>query len=167
MCGLGLTRPGNGTGEGRPKAIRTLSRLRPKLTIPSRLSVPSFGGSGRTSVGSPIDPSKTPALGVLRVQVLAARNLAAKDRNGMSDPYVQLRTGDQRVASEVVKASLNPIWGDLPDGVKFHGDGHSRKPVIVDTPVYQDHIDRQRIEVVAWDKDRFSAKCAALSFWTV
>jgi hypothetical protein len=92
-----------------------------------------------------------------------------------SDPFFRLRAGDLRVDSDVVKASLNPIWGELPDGVYFHQkDGYARKPVQVELPVFGSHVDKQRIELVlcvatalwpnslisyhSWDKDRLTKK---------
>ena len=66
-----------------------------------------------------------------------------------SDPFFRLRAGDMRVNSEVVKASLNPVWGDLPDGISSHSkDGFSRKPVQIEVPVFASHVDKQRIELV-------------------
>ena len=127
----------------RPAPARGLSRLRPKMPARLTTAFSYHGGSGRTSIGSPLESDGV--VGVLRVQVLAARGLAAKDRNGRSDPYVVVRIGDQRVVSDVVRASLNPRWGDLPSGVSFNADGHSSKAVSIEVPVH--HIERQRLEV--------------------
>ncbi|THW57300.1 hypothetical protein D6D25_03034 [Aureobasidium pullulans] len=54
---------------------------------------------------------------VLRVQVLEGRNLAPKDKNGTSDPYLVITLGDAREATSVIDKTLNPKWNqtfDLP-----------------------------------------------------
>ncbi|OBW67890.1 MAG: Long-chain fatty alcohol dehydrogenase [Aureobasidium pullulans] len=54
---------------------------------------------------------------VLRVQVLEGRNLAPKDKNGTSDPYLVITLGDAREATSVIDKTLNPKWHqtfDLP-----------------------------------------------------
>ncbi|KAL2916625.1 phosphatidylserine decarboxylase [Polyrhizophydium stewartii] len=46
----------------------------------------------------------------LKVKVICARSLLAKDRNGTSDPYVVVRLGDQQQKTHVVNRNLNPVW---------------------------------------------------------
>ncbi|PKA51802.1 C2 and GRAM domain-containing protein [Apostasia shenzhenica] len=48
----------------------------------------------------------------LFVHVIEARCLPAMDLNGLSDPYVRLQLGKQRVKTRVVKKSLNPWWDE-------------------------------------------------------
>ncbi|KAF6153823.1 hypothetical protein GIB67_001056 [Kingdonia uniflora] len=48
----------------------------------------------------------------LLVRVVEARNLRAMDLNGLSDPYVRLQLGKQRMKTKVVKKNLNPWWGE-------------------------------------------------------
>lgn len=48
----------------------------------------------------------------LSVHVIEARNLQAMDLNGLSDPYVRLQLGRQRLKSKVIKKSLSPFWDE-------------------------------------------------------
>lgn len=78
----------------KPSFLGKLSR--PRVNIPrSRLP---FRQAARTRADllKPLDPSQ-PALGLLVVQVLAARDLVARDKNGTSDPFVCVRWGTARV----------------------------------------------------------------------
>lgn len=73
---------------------------------------------------------------VLRARVLKGRNLAAKDRNGTSDPYLILSLGDAKEATPTINKTLDPEWNQTLD---FPLSGRV-------SPL---------IEVVCWDKDRF------------
>ena len=82
-------------------------------------------------------PSEGKATGlVLRVQVLKGRGLAAKDKNGTSDPYLVLTLGDAKEATSVVSKTLNPEWNQT---YEF--------PIVT--------ADSALLEVICWDKDRF------------
>ncbi|THW09129.1 hypothetical protein D6C93_03119 [Aureobasidium pullulans] len=74
---------------------------------------------------------------VLRVQVLEGRNLAPKDKNGTSDPYLVITLGDAREATSVIDKTLNPKWNQT-----------------FDLPI--SGISSLLLEGVCWDKDRFS-----------
>ncbi|KAG9250201.1 putative phosphatidylserine decarboxylase [Emericellopsis atlantica] len=73
---------------------------------------------------------------VLKVDILKGRNLAAKDRNGSSDPYLVLTLGDRRAVTHTVPKSLNPEWN-----------------VVEELPLTS--INSLLLDVVCWDKDRF------------
>ncbi|KAF4554881.1 Phosphatidylserine decarboxylase-like protein 3 [Elsinoe fawcettii] len=80
--------------------------------------------------------AEKPAILTLHVGVLKARNLAPKDKSGLSDPYLVINLGDAREASSVVPKTLNPEWNQT-----------------FNLPV--SGIDSLLLEVVCWDKDRF------------
>ncbi|KAJ3357877.1 hypothetical protein GGF32_000826 [Allomyces javanicus] len=48
----------------------------------------------------------------LRVHVVEARNLAAKDANGFSDPFVILEFGKAKARTTVQYKNLNPVWDE-------------------------------------------------------
>ncbi|KAL6879494.1 putative phosphatidylserine decarboxylase [Trichoderma longibrachiatum] len=72
----------------------------------------------------------------LRVAILRARNLAAKDRSGTSDPYLVVTLGDARVVTHSVPKTLNPEWN-----------------VIEELPISS--VQSLVVGVICWDKDRF------------
>lgn len=73
---------------------------------------------------------------MLKIVVIKARNLAAKDRSGTSDPYVVVTLGDSKNATQSVPKTLNPEWN-----------------VTIQMPVTNTNC--LLLDVVCWDKDRF------------
>jgi hypothetical protein len=57
-------------------------------------------------------PPKGDSEGSLTVLVKKARNLAVKDANGFSDPYVKLQLGGHKKKTKVVKKNLSPSWDE-------------------------------------------------------
>ncbi|KMU88292.1 hypothetical protein CIHG_06090 [Coccidioides immitis H538.4] len=81
---------------------------------------------------TPVNPDSRPL--ILITSVICGRNLAAKDRNGTSDPYLVVTLGDSRQSTPTISKTLNPEWNvsfELP---------------VVGVPL---------LECVCWDKDRF------------
>ncbi|KAI9838403.1 MAG: hypothetical protein M1819_005672 [Sarea resinae] len=105
--------------------------------IPNRLK--SSSGSNlpsRTSSPKPAMADLNKNGLVLRTSVLKARNLAAADRSGSSDPYLVVTLGDARQATQAISKTLNPEWN-----VRF------------DLPIIG--LQSVLLECVCWDKDRF------------
>lgn len=73
---------------------------------------------------------------VLKILVIQARNLAGKDKNGLSDPYLTLTLGDSRHSTHSITKTLNPSWNVLI------------QMSIPDT-------NGLTLNCVCWDKDRF------------
>ncbi|KAI1311878.1 hypothetical protein EDD11_003316 [Mortierella claussenii] len=46
----------------------------------------------------------------MRILISKGKDLAAKDMNGFSDPYVKVTIGGHRFTTKVVRKSLNPVW---------------------------------------------------------
>lgn len=134
---------------GQQKRPTSLKRL---TGLPKGLKLNLKKGSNRAI--RPSDPMAAP-LGLLCVRVIAARNLTSKDRNGKSDPWLLIKVGDCRKESDVVKASLNPVWGQ-PDGISksaLASDGSTDREAFVVAPVWTDTLSAIRIEIILWDKD--------------
>ncbi|XP_062322229.1 extended synaptotagmin-1 isoform X1 [Osmerus eperlanus] len=77
---------------------------------------------------TPLPPHTTPgprfgAEGVLRIHLLEAQNLVAKDNlmggmvKGKSDPYVEIHIGDANFKSHVIKENLNPTWNEMYEAI--------------------------------------------------
>lgn len=89
------------------------------------------------SKGDRVSPSRDPGNGLaLKVVIMKARDLAAKDRSGTSDPYLVLNLGDTRVVTHTVPKTLNPEWN-----------------AIEEFPV--NSVQSLILDVTCWDKDRF------------
>ncbi|KAI1476777.1 phosphatidylserine decarboxylase-domain-containing protein [Daldinia eschscholtzii] len=73
---------------------------------------------------------------VLKIVVLRARNLAAKDRGGTSDPYLQLTCGETKFLTHHVPKTLNPEWN-----------------VVCTVPITG--VENLLLDCICWDKDRF------------
>ncbi|OJD15133.1 phosphatidylserine decarboxylase [Emergomyces pasteurianus Ep9510] len=95
--------------------------------------------SGATTPSVELSPSLTPSGPdskplILKATVISGRNLAPKDRNGLSDPYLVVSLGEARQSTPTISKTLNPEWNvafDLP---------------ILGVPL---------LECICWDKDRF------------
>lgn len=73
---------------------------------------------------------------LINVVILRARNLAAKDRGGTSDPYLVLSLGEAKHITHAVNKSLNPEWNEQ-----------------CELPVTG--VSSLLLDVCCWDKDRF------------
>ncbi|POS82965.1 hypothetical protein EPUL_004974 [Erysiphe pulchra] len=72
----------------------------------------------------------------LKILVIQARNLAGKDKNGLSDPYLTLTLGDSRHSTHSIAKTLNPSWN-----------------VLIQMPIPD--TNGLILNCVCWDKDRF------------
>ncbi|KAI4764089.1 hypothetical protein E4T52_01065 [Aureobasidium sp. EXF-3400] len=121
----------------RPRLSPHLSLHRFKSTNSVKSAADSQTNSRATSPKRKTDEQAGHLNLVLRVQVLEGRNLAPKDKNGTSDPYLVITLGDAREATSVIDKTLNPKWNQT-----------------FNLPV--SGISSLLLEAVCWDKDRFS-----------
>ncbi|KAK2745327.1 hypothetical protein FQN55_006232 [Onygenales sp. PD_40] len=110
-----------------------------RISLPRRVGSHLSSRGGTTPPASEDNPNpmtmgpETKPL-VLKVTVISGRNLAPKDRNGFSDPYLVVSLGEARQSTPSISKTLNPEWKvsfDLP---------------ILGVPL---------LECICWDKDRF------------
>ncbi|KAJ7198252.1 phosphatidylserine decarboxylase-domain-containing protein [Mycena pura] len=98
--------------------------------------------NGRTAVGRNTllpRPGEQPIV-FLRLQVLGANDLLAKDRNGCSDPFVVVSLQRTRHQTPVAKKTINPVY--------------TAKDATWDFPIYLSIADKLGVvELVLWDKD--------------
>ncbi|KAL9006837.1 MAG: hypothetical protein Q9188_000448 [Gyalolechia gomerana] len=110
-----------------------------RMSLPSRLKSHTGKNGGESQDASrSSSPMRSATEGkglLLRTTVLRARNLAAKDRNGTSDPFLVVTLGDAKESTPIISKSLNPEWN-----------------VSFDLPV--NGIQSLLLEAVCWDKDR-------------
>ncbi|EXJ96044.1 phosphatidylserine decarboxylase [Capronia coronata CBS 617.96] len=71
---------------------------------------------------------------ILKVYVIKARNLAAKDKSGTSDPYLVVTLGTAKQSTPSIPKTLNPEW-----------------KICFDMPLTGVPL----LECICWDKDRF------------
>ncbi|KAJ7243915.1 phosphatidylserine decarboxylase-domain-containing protein [Mycena haematopus] len=106
------------------------------------LKLPFHGRAGTTASGR---NAFTPRQGeqpivFLRVQVLGGNNLLAKDRNGLSDPFVVASLLHTRHQTAVARKTVNPVYAP--------------KDATWDFPIYLSVADKLGVvELVVWDKD--------------
>ncbi|KAI5462682.1 phosphatidylserine decarboxylase-domain-containing protein [Mariannaea sp. PMI_226] len=118
--------------------------------IPTRLKSSSSPSSSSSSTihnsrtNSPMrsskadsSPSRDAGNGLaLKVDIIKARNLAAKDRSGTSDPFLVLSLGDARITTHTEPKTLNPEWN-------------------VSEVIRITSVQNLVLDVICWDKDRF------------
>ncbi|KAI4209921.1 MAG: hypothetical protein LQ351_007207 [Letrouitia transgressa] len=106
--------------------------------LPARLK--SSNGKPGDSLNGSRSTSPMPSAGdhrglLLKTTVLRARNLAAKDKSGTSDPFLVVTLGDAKQSTPTIPKTLNPEWN-----------------VSFDLPIVG--IQSLLLEAVCWDKDR-------------
>ncbi|GAN07802.1 hypothetical protein MAM1_0176d07306 [Mucor ambiguus] len=47
---------------------------------------------------------------IIRIGILNAKNLAAADKTGFSDPYVVMRVNHKKYKTKAIKQTLDPVW---------------------------------------------------------
>lgn len=111
------------------------------IVIPNRVFSDIAESSGLVPEGEKprmVDYMSPRPVGVLRLEVLKARDLRAADMLGTSDPYVVLRVGAGEYQTKTIHKTLNPDWGE------FQGQDF----IVYDL--------EQQVFIEVWDEDKFS-----------
>ncbi|XP_032422919.1 extended synaptotagmin-3 isoform X1 [Xiphophorus hellerii] len=105
------------------------------LVLPNRMCIPLIDQLKVDQMRFPLPR------GVVRVHVLEARDLVAKDTymmgmvKGKSDPYVTLRVGNRLFKTKTIKENLHPKWNEVYEFVIHEAPG-------------------QELEIELYDEDR-------------
>ncbi|KAG1925809.1 extended synaptotagmin-2, partial [Pimephales promelas] len=91
------------------------------VSVPEEEEFPEVTEVSSSDDLRPLHTSPDPCFGtegVLRLHLLEAQDLVAKDKmggmmKGKSDPYVKIHIGDTTFKSHVIKENLNPTWNEM------------------------------------------------------
>ncbi|CDR45926.1 RHTO0S11e06370g1_1 [Rhodotorula toruloides] len=136
--------------------VRHLARI-PRVAAagPRRLKQLGSRSQRRDALFRPLEEGAEP-LGTFVVRVHAGRDLVAKDKNGLSDPYLVMRFGPHRVTSPIVPKTLNPVWGAGGETGSLEGVGGEAK---LELKLFDClALGYERIEIVCYDKDRLGSE---------
>ena len=81
--------------------------------------------------------------GILKILAASASGLAAADKNGLADPYVQVKRGKVTKKTKVIMKTLSPVWEESLD----FNTGKLKKPVSLRTVI------AEGLKVDIMDKD--------------
>ncbi|KAM9364355.1 extended synaptotagmin-3 [Pholidichthys leucotaenia] len=102
------------------------------MVLPNRMCIPLIDQVKVDQMRFPLPR------GVVRVHLLEARKLVAKDTymlgmvKGKSDPYAKLRVGDKTFQSKTVKENLDPKWNEVHEFVVHEAPGQELEVEIFD-----------------------------------
>uniref|UniRef100_A0A7N8X1J7 Extended synaptotagmin-like protein 1b n=1 Tax=Mastacembelus armatus TaxID=205130 RepID=A0A7N8X1J7_9TELE len=121
------------------------------LVLPNRLVVPLVPGLHVAQLRSPLPR------GVVRIHLLEAQNLAAKDNYvkgvmaGLSDPYAILRVGPQTFTSKHIDNTDSPKWGEMYEVIVHEVPGQELEVEVYDKdPDQDDFLGRYMMHSTCW-----------------
>lgn len=103
------------TDDGDPDhktSVTLLAEGQSRLSASALSALDSSSDDTLSRRDSAVNPSvRAQQHGTLVIHIKRAQNLVAKDRNGLSDPYVVIAVhGKRRFRSAIKYATLNPVW---------------------------------------------------------
>ncbi|KAM9709258.1 extended synaptotagmin-3 isoform 2-T2 [Menidia menidia] len=108
------------------------------MVLPNRMCIPLIDQVKVDQMRFPLPR------GVVRVHVLEARNLLAKDtymmglKKGKSDPYVLLRVGNKQFKSKTIQNTLAPKWNEVYEFVVHEAPGQELEMDLFDEDTDKD-----------------------------
>lgn len=76
----------------------------------------------------------------MNILLIEARNLPAKDSNGLADPYVRFKLGNEKYKSKVVYKNLNPEYNEQFDLHTFPNQSKILEILVYDNNSFQDEF---------------------------
>ncbi|MCJ8729287.1 hypothetical protein PDJAM_G00104430 [Pangasius djambal] len=108
--------------------------------------------------------------GVLRIHLLEAQNLIAKDNlmggmvKGKSDPYVKINIGNSTFKSHVIKENLNPTWNEMYELVLASESASEVRVEVFDKDIDKDDVlGRFQISLSEITEAQYIDKCFTLN----
>ncbi|CAL1606166.1 unnamed protein product [Knipowitschia caucasica] len=118
------------------------------LVLPNRLTIPLVSNLHVAQLRSPLPR------GVVRIHLLEAENLTAKDTvikgiiDGKSDPYAVMRVGTQVFTSHHVDSNLNPQWREMFEVIVHEVPGQELEVEVFDKdPDQDDFLGRVKVDL--------------------
>ncbi|KAF7654454.1 hypothetical protein LDENG_00069620 [Lucifuga dentata] len=118
------------------------------LVLPNRLVVPLVPGLHVAQLRSPLPR------GVVRIHLLEAENLAAKDNYvkgvmaGLSDPYALVRVGPQTFTSQHKENTQSPKWAEMYEVIVHEVPGQELEVEVYDKdPDQDDFLGRAKLDL--------------------
>ncbi|XP_056107903.1 extended synaptotagmin-3 [Rhinichthys klamathensis goyatoka] len=128
----GMTNLLDGPGLSQMSESAIVDIIASLMVLPNRMCIPLIDQVK-------VDQMKFPLpRGVVRVHVLEARNLVAKDTHmmglvkGKSDPYTVLRVGNKQFKTKTIKENLNPRWNEVYEFVIHEAPGQELEVELYD-----------------------------------
>uniref|UniRef100_A0AAQ5XPL3 Extended synaptotagmin-3 n=1 Tax=Amphiprion ocellaris TaxID=80972 RepID=A0AAQ5XPL3_AMPOC len=110
------------------------------MVLPNRMCIPLIDQVKVDQMRFPLPR------GVVRVHLLEARDLLAKDTymmglvKGKSDPYATLRVGNRQVKSKTIKENLHPRWNEVYEFVVHEAPGQELEVELYDEDTDKDDL---------------------------
>nr|XP_046259476.1 extended synaptotagmin-3 [Scatophagus argus] len=125
------------------------------MVLPNRMCVPLIDQVKVDQMRFPLPR------GVVRVHLLEARDLVAKDTymmglvKGKSDPYATLRVGNRQVKSKTIKENLHPRWNEVYEFVVHEAPGQELEVELYDEDTDKDDfIGRYNLDLGEVKRDK-------------
>lgn len=77
---------------------------------------------------------------VVNIVLIEARNLPGKDSNGLADPYVRFKLGNEKYRSKTVYKNLNPEYNEQFDLHTFPNQSKVLEILVYDSNSFQDEF---------------------------
>lgn len=128
----GMTNLLDGPGLSHMSESAIVDIIASLMVLPNRMCIPLIDQIK-------VDQMKFPLpRGVVRVHVVEARDLVAKDTymmglvKGKSDPYTVLRVGNKQFKTKTIKETLNPRWNEVYEFVVHEAPGQELEVELYD-----------------------------------